>query len=251
MKRILIMSIIAVLASLPAFGATTVELGVKSLLAPQKGFDDNDNIQVVLHGALPNACYSLLGHQIEKIDQNKIWVRQFAMKQTDGICADESSLPPHMQIEIPFTTEVSLGQLPMGEYEFQFTRPNGEWGSRFVTIAMATALSVDSLPYAAVMGANLVDVVGPTDEVEVTLGGLLNSSCTELDPDIKVEKINDVYVLLPTVKVKTGVMCLQVLIPFTTKVNLGKIGLPGDYLIHVRSMNGKSVNRVLEVAAIP
>jgi hypothetical protein len=34
-----------------------VELPLEAALAPISGYDDNDNIQVILHGALPNACY--------------------------------------------------------------------------------------------------------------------------------------------------------------------------------------------------
>src|SRR4051812_49114812 len=70
-------------------GLERIEVPVEVALSPVKGFDDNDNIQVVLYGKLPNACYGLDEYQVEKVsgEENFYRIRQFAIKRTDGICA--------------------------------------------------------------------------------------------------------------------------------------------------------------------
>jgi hypothetical protein len=64
---------------------------------------------------------------------------------------------------------------------------------------------------------------------------------------VRVLPEDDVTVLLPTIKVKRDVLCVQMLIPFKKSLDLGSV-TPGIHLIHVRSMNGKSVNHVVNVA---
>jgi hypothetical protein len=97
-----------------------------------------------------------------------------------------------------------------------------------------------------VTNTTLADVFGGREDVIFDLTGTLNSTCTELDDQVEVVRQDDVYVVLPVMKVKPDVVCAQVLVPFSKKVDLGRLA-PGEYLLHVRSMNGSSVNRVFTV----
>jgi hypothetical protein len=227
--------------------AERVEIGVAALLAPTVGYEQKNNVQVVLSGALPNKCYSIDEYQVEKSkDLKSVKVRQFANREATGVCADEKNLPEDWKTVIPFTTEVSIGHLDAGDVNFLFKREDGEVGTRVVKVSPNTTLSVDSLPYALISNLTVSDVVRGDQDLVVTLSGVLNSSCTELDDEVRVDQEPDVFVLLPTVKTKRGAKCLQVLIPFDKKVNLGRSSV-GRYLIHARSMNGKAINRVLTV----
>jgi hypothetical protein len=226
---------------------TTVEIPVEALFAPLQGFDDNDNVQVVLHGTLPNSCYSLGEYKVEKTaGSDKVRIRQFAYKKKDGYCAEGQSIPDHLAMSIPFTTEVPIGQLPAGNYEINYFQRGETPGSarRSLGVIRATTPNVDNLPYAAVSNIASPDVFNGAENVSVKLNGVLNSSCTHLEDKVLVTQEDDVFVIRPQVRVDQGVYCMQVLIPFELNLNLGK-AKPGHYLVHVRSMNGKSVNRVV------
>src|SRR4051794_40565489 len=90
-----------------------IEIPIDTLLAPTTGFEEKNNVQAVVSGFLPNFCYSLGGVNVEKdLEKHEIRIKQFANKQFDGICADESKLGQHMQMAIPFTNEISIGIYP-------------------------------------------------------------------------------------------------------------------------------------------
>ncbi len=185
-----------------------IEINVDAVLAPSQGFDDNDRIQIVLHGMLPNACY-VLGEP--KVDHDsvskKMRLRQFATRKSEGVCAQGENLPPHLAMAVPFTTELSVGQLPAGNYDFEYQKSESGFGIRSMNVAKATMPGIDSLPYAAVSSIAATDAIAAGTEAETVISGVLNSSCVELNPDVKVEKVNDVFVVLPTITVKDGVFC--------------------------------------------
>lgn len=224
-----------------------VEIPLEQAFAPTTGFDDNDNVQVVVHGNLPNACYSLADTYVEhKDDGVTLAVKQYALRKRDGVCAQSATLPVHMQMFVPFQKEVEVGHLPAASYTVEFWRDMGRPGIRSLVVSPATKPTIDSLNYAATSTLAVSDVVNGKDEVKVQLRGVLNSSCTRLTKDVRIVREDDVQVLLPTIEVREGVLCSQVLIPFRREVNLGKL-VPGQYLVHVRSMNGRALNHVVHV----
>ena len=224
-----------------------VEIPVKALLTPAVGFEEKNNIEIVLYGALPNGCYSLAEYTVEKETSDTIRIRQYAVHETTGMCAEETTLPIQTQMVIPFVQEISVGRLPVGEYKFLFTQLNTGEQVRTMSVAKNVTPTVDSLPYAAVSNVQSPDVINGLDHVVATVTGVLNSTCSKLNDNVRVLRENDVYVLLPTIRVEKHVLCAQVLIPFEKKVDLGPAKQPGIYLIHTRSMNGKAVNKVINV----
>lgn len=225
-----------------------VEIPVKALLTPLHGFEEKNNVQVVLYGALPNACYSLGEAKVEADHEKRvITIRQYAIKQTDGVCAQEPTMADFMKMRVPFTSEVTIGHLAAGDYHLLFNQQGNSQGIRSLSVSPNVTPLGDTLPYAMVSSAVISDVVNGADDVVVTLTGVLNSTCTQLDQNVRVLNEGDVFVVMPTIRVEKGVMCAQALIPFEKQVNLGKT-VPGLHLIHTRSMNGKSVNKVIHVA---
>ncbi len=224
----------------------TIEIAIEELMAPAMGYDDNDNIQVVVHGSLPNACYNVGKTEFEYVDPQTVLVKQFAIKKLDGICAEERLIPEHMKVIVPYTSELSMGRMSAADYRFIYIDSQGEKKTRPLNVKVADLPAVDDFNYALVTNESFSDVYFAQQEVKVTLTGVLNSSCTELDEGFKVQKEDDVFVIMPMLKVKKDQFCAQVLRPFSKVVNLGKLPV-GHYLVHTRSMNGRSVNRVFQV----
>lgn len=227
-------------------GQTRVEIPVEALLTPHTGFEEKNNIQVVLYGGLPNSCYTLAEYTTEKLDEHTISVHQYALRDNTGMCADEESMPIHMKMVIPFMQEVSVGRLPAGDYHFVFNKVGGGSSMRAMNVSRNISPTVDSLPYAAVSAVQAPDVVMSLQHLVVKVSGVLNSTCTSLDPNIKIMREDDVLILLPTIEVRHDVLCAQVMVPFEKKVDLGPVP-PGIHLIHTRSMSGKAVNKVVNV----
>ena len=152
-----------------------------------------------------------------------------------------------MRMLVPFTSEFSIGHLTAGDYRLSFTSETSGVQTRQLNISKNISPGVDSLPYAAVSSADAHDVFNGRDTIKVRISGVLNSTCTSIDDKVRILDEGDVFVLLPTIKVKHGILCAQMLTPFEKEVDLGRT-TPGVHLIHVRSMNGKSVNKVVIVS---
>jgi hypothetical protein len=80
---------------------------------------------------------------------------------------------------------------------------------------------------------------------QVRLSGSLPSSCATLKEVKVIHKNADVFEVLPSVEVPMNEICSPVLRPFQTTIDLGT-ATKGDALVHVRSLNGQAVNRVLK-----
>jgi hypothetical protein len=224
-----------------------VELPLETVITPRRGYDDNDQVVAVAHGELPNGCYTLAEPFVEHLDDGvSIRVRQFANRDRSGICAEDASVPPHMQMTVPFANEASLGTLPAANYRILYKDAAGRTRTRSLNVAIAPTTTVDSLPYALITGVNTQDMIGPNERVRFELVGALNSTCTELDPVVRTVWEDDVLVVLPTLNVKHGVLCAQMIRPFSIHLDVGRAGL-GHRLIHVRSMNGKAINKLVTV----
>jgi hypothetical protein len=151
-----------------------------------------------------------------------------------------------MEMMIPFSKSVNLGQLNAANYKLVFNALGGKMKARALSVSRAPVPAIDTLPYANVTNTTLADVFEGREDVTFNLTGTLNSTCMELDDQVEIVRQDDVYVILPVMKVKPNVVCAQVLVPFSKKVDLGRL-IPGEYLLHVRAMNGASVNRVFTV----
>jgi hypothetical protein len=227
---------------------TRVEVPVLALLTPSYGYEEKNNIEVILWGKLPNQCYTLSQSDVARADgSSTLWLRQYAIHDTSGVCADESTMPDHMKVPVQYTVDVSVGHLAAGTYTFQYADSAAKVQSRTMQVAPNVTPTVDTLPYAAVTAAIAPDVLNGAKHLKVRVTGVLNSTCTKLDPNIKILRENDVFVLMPTISVIPGATCGEIMDPFGQDVDLGTT-FPGPHLIHVRSMNGKSVNKVVLIS---
>ena len=243
-----ILSILPAVVHADVLVGTRVEIPIEKVFAPEVGFDDNDRIEIVVHGQLTNSCYRLADTVVEpQADGLTYKVKQFATRIENGICGDQAAMmPPHLTVRVPFNKVVDIGTLASAKYKLQYSFAANQTAFRPLDVAVATVPTIDDFSYAAVANALVPEVVNGADDVKLTLSGVLNSSCTHLD-QIKITPEKDVIIIQPILKVDANVECTQLLIPFMKDVNLGKLA-SGEYLVHIRSMNGSAVNRVFTVS---
>ena len=222
-----------------------VEIPIHVLLTPSRGLEERNNVDVVLYGSLPNTCYAVADHEIERIDAHTIRVRQFAIHNIAGNCANEALLPKQQQGVVPFTQDVLIGRLPAGNYQFLYNKLNVGEQSRAVMVALNAPTT--GRHYAEVSSVTVPERINGIDHLVATISGVLTSSCHSIDETIGLLREDDVFVLIPTIKITPAGMCLQVLIPFKKKVDLGLAKQPGIYLIQTRSRGNRDLNNVVNV----
>ena len=243
--------VLSVLGATQAHGATapageSVSLPIQSVLMPFEGFDDNDTVQMVVHGNLPSACYQLGEAKFELKAGRVIEVSQAASHLSDGLCDEEEILPDYMRMPIPFTSELTLGHLEAGEYRIEFKGGLGIRQVRTLKIGHSDVPTLDERFYASVTQVVAPDVIHSGQDLKVTLIGLYNSDCVGLDSELGVIVEQEVSIVLPYLAANADAECHRELRPFSREVNLGKV-TGSHHLIHVRSMNGRGLNHWVEV----
>jgi hypothetical protein len=235
MYHLLIGSLLALTALSSQYGLADdqpqEEVAVHKIFFPQTGYDDNDNIQVVIEGELPDPCY-VLGKQsiVQDPLHHSITIHQYAWRRNTDICNTGDLLG-----ESPFSEEVSLGKLKPGDYSVL---------SRNLHVETARMTAVDNLNYAQVTGMIMPDFLLPHQPLKLRISGSFSSSCSHLRLPLKVQKQGDVYVVLPEV-VNEG-ECGHWPTYFEQEIDLGILP-SGEYLVHVRSKNGRVVEKTVMV----
>jgi len=222
-----------------------IEMPVGHVFIAPQGFDDNDNIEFVIDGVFPNGCYQVASDSTQVDAANKhVITHLFANHRTDGPCGNAAAtLPASLLAAVPYTLEVSVGQLPAGMWQITYSRPNLPDGVRPFQVDRAKVASIDDVPYAAISSVWIPDSVRGDLPVTAELIGSLTSSCSFLQPEVLVNQIDDVFVVRQSLGFKANVLCSLVMLPFQKTIQLGTPGA-GRFLIHARSMNGRAVNRV-------
>lgn len=197
------------------------------------GFDDNDRTQVTIEGAFPNTCYKV-GPYATKVDPTTrtITVQQQAYHY-QGVC---------LQVMVPFYQVIDLGLVPHGDYKI-VDAANGSSLSG-IRIDTATKAEADEYLYAPMTDA-FITTEPETGIHTLSIMGAFTDRCTMFE-DIKVNYTQDVIVVQPVVKHIAARNCAQEKTRFVKTVQL-KGGLTGMYLLHVRSMNGQAINKMVDL----
>jgi hypothetical protein len=199
------------------------------------GFDDNDNSQVVLYGYFPDSCYQA-GPATASVEGMEIRITNLASRKDSGDCVRASN---------PWATTVDIGVLPPGTYKVSvMIEPDRFIQYAQLIVSSAVSSRQDDFLYAHVDGA-IVEHVRPDADPILTIAGSFSMTCMEIQR-IETHRSRDVIVVLPIVKLNRLKPCGYpfVPIPFTERLQLHpKTSEPT--LIHIRSVNGQSVNRVI------
>lgn len=201
-----------------------------------KGFDLNDNVEVVVAGYLPNLCYQNVTTKLnvdEVTKQIKVEVLADYRAALNSYC---------LELLVPFLEVVSVGRLNKGDYSVVVNEKHeSETRAKSVlSIFEARSVSIDDYIYAKV---DYIEV-NPNVKTEVILVGRNPSECLVLDQVKITSNGQDTYAILPILK-KISTDCPRKNVPFRYEVKLPTELSAESILLHVRSMEGKSINTVI------
>lgn len=212
-------SFIAVLFTLSAWG-TEVPLMNFKIYAPE-GFDDNDTIELVAIGSLPDTCHQAPKPKIEQ-GPNGFLVSMNAKFTDRKDCK---------KISIPYQEKINLGTLPAGSY---VVRSNLQAVDLKVGKA-ATNVTDD------VMYANVTAIIEEEEGRRVWLIGNHPATCV-VEQAVELKKSGDsVWVILPKVTLEGE--CVEESRPFRIAIDVPyDETMKRGVLLHVRVMDGRSMN---------
>jgi len=195
------------------------------------GFDDNDLTQMVVAGEFADTCHKV-GPTEVKVDAvtGTVQVSQTAYKYSDDC----------QRAVVPFSQVVNVGLMKAGKYEVDDTTTSSVLGK--LTVEPATKAAADDYLYAPVVDADLL-----RGQVEVR--GVFTDRCTKMT-NILVHTSNDAIVVQPVVtRYGNAAQCDTAHVPFRMRAKIPTALKRGEYLLHVRSMSGNSVNKLVEVSS--
>lgn len=214
-------------AEAPA-GETTVAVKIQEVFVPV-GYDDNDKVEFVVSGTLPDTCYKIDEATFKKGGRQTIIVTQSAKRYPAPNCK---------KIYVPFTTVIRVGMLEPGNY--RITDSSSSTVAKLQVVSALHRWEIDENLYAPVEQAS-IEKVG-IKEAELILQGQFTNTCLSLaESDVKVIESGNVLEILPVMKMRVGPNCKPTHAPFSLRVRLPELN-DGPYLAHVRSLNGKALN---------
>jgi hypothetical protein len=223
---------LAALMAFPAFAQDPVKKPAtfNTIYVP-RGFDSNDNVQIVGEGMFKNTCYRPAETSVV-IDHDKktITVGPVAYEYS-GMC---------LQVVLPFDRVLDLGMLKAGTYTVIQATDGTNLGT--VSVAQSRTESADDYIYAPIDQSFLHQ---HGQQAEVLLTGSFMSNCMHMD-EVKVSVQEKAIVVQPIAKMDDRNGCLRGKFPFSKSVKVEGL-TKGRYLLHVRSMNAKAVNSLVDI----
>lgn len=211
---------------------------VSKILIPN-GFDDNDNVEIVLQGYYRNTC-SKVGPTSYTVDyETKIITITANSYMYDTLfCA---------QVITPFLQVVKVGVMPEGEYSVRLSHDTTL--TQAVTIKHRTTESPDDYLYAPVEEVRL-DVDGATGRQSLLIKGtfpLLLHGCWIIR-EIRVGRDPaDVIVVQPISEIIDNPECRGRTDRSFKIVQPMMEPFYGEGLLHIRVLNGNSINRFINI----
>lgn len=196
------------------------------------GFDTNDNAQLVAEGVFSNTCFrpasvkAVVSHKDKTIH---LYPRAY---KYDGAC---------LQMMVNWHKEIDLGVLETGDYKVITVNGKDRAELGAMKVATATNSSPDDYLYAPVSQAYFEKVDG---KYYVRVSGEFPQTCMQMR-EVIVRVQENVLVVQPIAE-ETSEACEARPTPYSELVEV-KDAKPGRYLVHVRSLNGKAINNLVDV----
>mgnify|MGYP003683147267 CR=1 FL=1 len=224
-----------------AEGPVRVDAPISKIFIPN-GFDDNDNTEVVIHGKLPSTCYHM-GDSKASVDEEN----QMINLDADVLFYQNSFC---IQSITPYIQEVNTGLLKKGTYTVSYN--NDPSVEEKLEVKERTTESPDDFLYAPVKNA-FIDVNFDSGKQVLKLQGTFPHmfiGCMVLK-DVRVNSNpSDVLVVQPIAEIVDGPICDEQAADRSFKFTKGlKKPFYGEGLLHVRTLEGKSLNRYLDIPA--
>jgi hypothetical protein len=212
---------------------------VDRLFIPE-GFDDNDKVEVVLYGEFPSSCYRIDGVDVAMNAQTgRYEINASALRYDGEICA---------QVITPYIKPVELGILSAGTYD-AVAKGNESTLAQF-EVAPRRTESPDDFIYAPVTTASVSWEAGSGKQLLNLKGNypLTLVGCAILD-DVKIHVTkDDVVVVQPIMEFIDDERCDQRTDLSFDESFVMPQAFVGKGLLHVRVMNGNSLNSLLDIS---
>lgn len=204
---------------------------VKHIYIP-KGFDSNDNVEVVVTGTLPNLCHKAPQVEIKKTEHDiSVSLKTLYYSKSNPYCPE---------MAVPFSKVISLGSFKPGIYEIIVNKDSDFEKLENLMVRSPKSDSIDEYQYA------YVDTIKKNlDKKTVTLSGYNPSDCFEISKVDYLSNEQDTYSILPRMK-QISDFCPMKLTPFSITWKIPKERLDSKkVLLHVRTLNGNSLNKII------
>lgn len=193
------------------------------------GFDSNDHVQVTGEGYFPNTCYRPASIDL-RIDHKRKTIQLVPLAYYyGGYCA---------QMIVPFDRTIDIGILKTGKYHIYQADEALPFGD--VKIRAATNSGPDDFQYAPIEQAYVESKDGQT---QLHIQGKFTKSCMKLI-DVNVEVQSNVLVVRP-ISEEDESPCEDGEFAFERSVAFK--APKGRYLLHVRTLNANSINKLVDV----
>ena len=194
-----------------------------------KGYDNNDNIELLVRGTLPDSCHARNRYEVE-VQGEAITISITATRTPDGPC---------QKIDIPYLENVTVGSLQAGTYQ---VRVNDVLQAK-LTGSEAASTSLDDHLYGMIQYVDL-GFTGGTNGQFFLVGTA--PACLALDRIETISNGTDTLSVLPIMKKNTQ-NCGGARRSINLAVNSDISGLDSkEVLLFVRTMDGKSVHALIE-----
>lgn len=223
-----------------ASGSKVVQAPVEKVFVPL-GFDDNDKVEVIVHGHFPNSCYKT-GPASSTVDvvNKKILVTAQAYYYSGAACAE---------MIVPFIKTVELkDHIPSGNYKIEVVNnPASETAT--LSVARSTRPDADDYLYAGVHSATVEQKL--TGEREIVLRGqhpLLLQGCIKFK-EVKVSaSSSNVIVVQPITRIELDQSQCRGSVDnhFEYRAPLSAEFDRGEYVMHVRVLDGNAINQFFD-----
>lgn len=100
-----------------------VRISINDVFVPEK-VEHNSDAKVILNGMFPNSCYRWSRSSVYNANPNNYQVQAFATV-TQTMC---------LMVLVPFSKEVNLGKLPVGEHTLRFINGDDTYFERTLTV---------------------------------------------------------------------------------------------------------------------
>lgn len=195
------------------------------------GFDSNDQVQIVVEGTYRDTCSKPAGTRFTVNPAAKVINVSAFEYRYSGPCLD---------VMVPHDEVINLGILQPGRYQ---VIQSGSRSVASLNVNLAASSSPDDFLYAPISQAYLKNANG---RMALSVSGVFTNSCMKIQKIVSsvygnVVTVQPVALLLPT-----ATHCVIGRFPFEETVFLKPVR-SGRYLLHVRSLNGKSINNLFDL----
>jgi hypothetical protein len=212
--------------------AEVIEAPVKHLFVPA-GYDNNDNVELVVTGVFPNTCYSNYKSEV-KVSGDQINIKVLALtKENEANVNCEN-------IEVAYKEVVTVGSLQGGNYKVLVNEKKQDT----LNISEASTNSVDDHVYAVVDYIDLGFTGGASGDALIV--GTTPNGCFEFDKVEYLSNNKDTLSIMPILK-KVRDICGKKRSRIYVPVKFNPAHFNNDQvLLFTRTIQGKSVNAVVE-----